>query len=102
MVVGQLRQKFSSHNLKKKSNLLICYTELMNNITQTQAISSLTRFLLHICSSFAVSVHHYLFIYLFILYLHSIDPILVTLTRGYRNRQTKLILKIALITHTFI
>jgi len=31
------------------------------------------------------------FIHSFILYLHSIDPILVTLTRGYRNRQTKLI-----------
>lgn len=31
----------------------------MNNITQTQAISSLTDFLLHICSSsFTVSVHH--------------------------------------------
>ena len=33
-------------------------------------------------------------IHSFILYLHSIDPILVTLTRGCRNRQTKLICKI--------
>ena len=43
------------------------------------------------------------FIHSFILYLHSIDPILVTLTRGYRNRQTKLnIIKILKITQSLI
>jgi hypothetical protein len=45
--------------MKEKVILLISYTKLMNNITQTQAISSLTDFILHVCSSsFTVSVHH--------------------------------------------